>query len=270
MMRMTQLQDPVKEAERVIEHASRQNIDLKLIGGLAVYFRCPSARSGQLSRHYVDLDFVCSRSQGAKLKDFFISLGYKPREVFNALQGDRRLIYNDLNNSRRVDIFLDVFEMCHKLDFSKRLSVDRDSYTIPIADLLLTKLQIIEYNAKDMNDMACIFLDHDISDTDDGNHVNGGYISEICAEQWGLYKTVTTNLSNLKAHVSAMNVDTGSKKLVIDRIDKLTGLIESRPKSLKWKMRARVGEKVKWYELPEMDKEVVDSGVMTTKQKTEN
>lgn len=256
---MSQHRDPVVEAKRIIELARDQNIAMKLLGGIAFYFRCPSARSEKLGRNYVDLDFVCRRDQASKLNDLFTKLDYKPREVFNALQGDRRLIYNDLSNSRRVDIFLDVFEMCHKFNFRDRLHVDDGHYTLPLADLLLTKLQIVEFNHKDMNDMASLLIDHDVSDSGDGEFINGGYIADVCSEQWGVYKTITTNLSNLRDHISSLDIEEGSKSSAMSRIDRLSRLIEAKPKSMKWKLRAKVGEKVKWYELPEMDKEVVDS-----------
>ena len=267
---MSQHQDPVEEAKRIIDLAQNRNIQLKLLGGVAFYFRCPSARSDKLRRKYVDLDFICRKDHAAKLNSLFTELDYVPREVFNALQGDRRLIYNDLRNSRRVDIFLDIFEMCHKFNFKERLNVDDSFYTIPLADLLLTKLQIVEFNHKDLNDMACMIIDHDVSESEDGDFINGGYIAEICSGQWGIYKTVITNLSNLDSHISSLELDESTKTIASSRIDCIRKLIESAPKSMKWKLRASVGEKVKWYELPEMDKEVVDSRPFSTNQKTEN
>ena len=39
--------------------------------------------------------------------------------------------------------------------------------------------------------------------------------------------------------------------VVDQRLDQLWQLIDAQPKSLKWKLRNRVGDRVSWYELPE-------------------
>jgi hypothetical protein len=165
------------------------------------------------------------------------------------------LIFNDAEHQRRIDVFLDMFEMCHKFDMRDRLKLNGS--TIPPADLLLTKLQVVEINEKDLKDLTCILLDHDIGDSD-GDFVNGKYLSDLCANDWGVYKTLTTNLGKLSSTVP--NFQLGEEEKVVDsRIKKLRKMIEDEPKSFRWKMRARVGERAVWYTLPEADKEVVDS-----------
>ncbi|MDG6912998.1 MAG: hypothetical protein JRN56_07560 [Nitrososphaerota archaeon] len=220
--------------------------------------RCPSARRPPLGRRRVDIDVVGRRKEASKINQLFKELGYKPRERFNAFQVTR-LIFNDLANARRVDIFLDVFEMCHKFDFRARMGLERE--TLPLADLLSTKLQIVEINEKDMKDILAILLDHEIAQDDAPDGINGAYIAKLCAEDWGVYKTFTTNLTTVLDRATDLGVDEGQKGRASGQVDRLRALIEQAPKGMRWKMRAAVGEKKRWYELPGRDQEVVDSGV---------
>ncbi len=250
------LSSPVSEAERILHEAESRGVVLRLIGGTAFYMRCPSSRTGSLQRSYVDVDLVGHSKQAREIKRLFSELGYTGRDRFNAMQGDRRLIFNDLENSRRVDIFLDVFEMCHRFNLKDRLEVD--AQTIPLADLLATKLQIVELNEKDMKDILSVLLDHELGHSD-GDTVNVDHLAGLCGDDWGIYKTLTTSLDKASTAVAEGGLTPGQKELLEERIGELRRAIEEAPKSFKWKMRARVGEKVRWYLLPEADKEVVDS-----------
>ena len=251
--------DIVKEAERIIDTAQKNEITLRLFGGLAVRFHCPSATHRGLARKYADIDFMGLKKQGRGMKKLFIGLGYIPRDIFNALHGDTRLIFNDIENARRVDIFLDVFEMCHKLDFKDRLMIDK--YTIPLADLLATKLQVVEITEREYRDIISLLNDHEISDSDAPEMINGRYLAKLCSEDWGIYKTFSVNLGNITTALPQYNLEAESEKTVRKRVEDLTSRMENEPKSLGWKLRAKVGEKKQWYELPERDKEVVDSRI---------
>ena len=256
---MSILESPTEEAKRIIEVAQQKKITLKLFGGVSFFFRCPSAKHRALQRNYVDIDFMGHAKQSRDIKELFVELGYVPRDRFNAMQGYRRLIFNDLEHQRRVDIFLDMFEMCHKFNFKDRLEVDK--YTISLADMLATKLQIVEVNQKDLKDMGSMFLDHDVGDDDTLEVINGAYLAKLCSDDWGIYKTFIMNLDRILTMMSEFGLDEAERTTVGNRTTRLKKMIEEAPKSFKWKMRARVGEKVQWYELPEADKEVVDSRV---------
>jgi len=251
--------DIVKEAQRIIDTAEKNNITLRLFGGLAVRFHCPSATHRELARKYADIDFMGLKKQTRGLKKLFTELGYTPREFFNALVGDERLIFNDINNGRRVDIFLDVFEMCHKLEFKDRLLLSK--YTIPLADLLATKLQVVEITEREYRDIICILNDHEITDSDSPETINGKYLAKLCSQDWGIYKTFSINLRNILDALSQYNLDPETEDRVRKRIQDLTSRMENHPKSMGWELRARVGEKKRWYELPERDQEVVDSRI---------
>jgi len=239
------------EARRILQASSEKKVVLKLIGGVAIAMRCPSASREGLRRNYVDMDLVGHEKQSRAIKNFFAEMEYQPRERFNAMMGRKRLIFNDPVNRRRVDIFLDVFEMCHRFDFEER--VELESLTLPLADLLVTKLQIVQINEKDLRDMTTLIMDHDVV-SGDGETINGGYIARLCSNDWGVYKTLTTNLSKLQASLDAYGLSSSEIERVRVRIGRLADLIEKEPKSLAWKLRARVGERLPWYELPEADK----------------
>jgi len=222
-----------------------------------VRFHCPSATHRQLARKYADIDFMSLRKESRGLKKLFIDLGYTPRDVFNALQGDTRLIFNDVVNGRRIDVFLDVFEMCHRFDLRDRLLIDK--YTISLADLLATKLQVVEITEREYRDIIALFHDHDVGDSDAPETINGRYLARLCARDWGIYKTFMMTLSNVLPEVSHYQLDAESQQIVCKHIQDLQARIENEPKNTRWKIRANIGEKVRWYELPEQDKEIVVS-----------
>jgi hypothetical protein len=251
---MTPLAGLLDEARRLLEASADKKIVLRLLGGVAVSLRCPSSGREGLKRSYVDMDFVGHEKQSRAIGAFFVEMGYQPRPRFNALMGRKRLIFNDLTNERRVDIFLDVFEMCHKFNFAERLALE--PLTLPLADLLATKLQIVQINEKDFRDLTALFLDHDVG-SEDGETINGRYLARLCSNDWGTYKTFTTNLAKLEAAIDIYGLTPPEMDTTKARIARLVDMIEKEPKSLAWKMRARVGEKKTWYELPEADKPLV-------------
>ena len=233
-----------EEALRIIDTANTEGIPLRLLGGLAIYFQCPGARSHErLQRPYNDMDFVTLAKSGAKTRALFAKLGYTANKTFNALHGHQRLLFWDEQHGRQVDIFIDRMQMCHTLDFRSRLLLDQR--TLSISDLLLTKLQIVEINEKDIFDTIALFHDYDIVDNEQGIHA--GYISGLTSNDWGLYKTLALNLQKTRAFAAGHQFP----PYVTERIDALVAAIEARPKSLGWKARAVIGERVRWYELPE-------------------
>jgi len=244
-----------EEADRILSGAEARKVTLRLLGGVAVVTRCPSASKPPFSRRYVDIDLIGRRKETAKINQLFRDLGYKPRERFNALHGSR-LIFNDMKNVRRVDVFLDVFQMCHKFDFRDRLELEPK--TITMSDLLTTKLQIVEINEKDIKDILVLLLDHEVSTEEIADKINAQYIAKLCADDWGIYRTLAMNLDRIPDFVGSLNLDDEQRARITERAKSIRESIESSPKSMGWKMRATVGERRRWYELPEADQAVVD------------
>ena len=138
--------------------------------------------------------------------------------------------------------------MCHEITLGDRLEVE--AATVPLAELLLTKLQIIEVNEKDIRDMVLLLHGHGIADTDD-DAVNGKRIAELCASDWGLWRTITANLERCRGHVNDYELPSADRERIEARFDEILSRIEAAPKSRGWKLRARIGERKRWYELPE-------------------
>jgi hypothetical protein len=258
--------DLAAKAKAVVEAAEKKGVVLRVLGGVSYLLRCPSAARESLQREYLDTDFAGYSRQSREIGHVFEGFGYVPREMFNAMQGRRRLIFNDMVNQRRADVFLDVFEMCHKIDLRKRLEVDR--YTLTLADMLATKLQIVEINDKDMKDVVSLLADYDIGPTDSGA-INGKYIASLCSSDWGIYRTFTTNLGKIQEAVARTGLDDVCKATVAERGARLSKEIEGAPKSLGWTLRAKMGDKVRWYDLPEADVQIVDSRIAKEREQNE-
>lgn len=241
------------EAQRVLDEAKKRGLTLRLFGGVAVKYHCPSASHRALQRSYPDLDFFGTGKQGRPIRKLFTDLGYQPNQRFNALHGDTRLIFDDPVNQRTADIFLDVFKMCHTLHIGKRLELD--DYTIPISDLLLTKLQVVEINEKDVRDLIAILQDHEVFrniSPGEREKIDADYISSLCAEEWGLCTTITLTLKKIPGFFPKYELTEQEMSIVTERIGALLEAIDSAPKGLKWRLRAKVGEKKRWYDLPEI------------------
>ena len=197
-----------------------------------------------LTREYKDLDFAAAKKSAGDLQKLLRELGYEPHVGFNAMNGKERLLFYDNPNRRQVDVFVSSFRMCHEIPLEKRLAVDED--TVPLAELLLTKLQIIELNEKDVRDTVALLLEHDVTDDDAG--VNATQFATLCCEDWGLCHTITQNLVSVREHLGRYDVD---RDVVATRLDALLDRVEGEPKSRSWRLRAKVGERKRWYELPE-------------------
>ncbi len=247
----------IEEAHRILSGADRAGVTLRLVGGVAVRFSCPSSTKEPLKRGYRDADLVGRGYETRRIKDLFTVLGYAPRETFNAMQGGRRLIFNDMTNTRRVDIFQDSFEMCHKFDLRKRLALRPD--TLPVADLLETKLQIVQMNDKDYRDILALLIDHELGNEDKGEKLNEAHLVGLCADDWGICKTFTSSLEKVIGNLDRYALEREDRDVAEKRAQRLLEDIQAAPKSLKWKLRARVGERVAWYETPESDVAVIDS-----------
>jgi len=241
------------EAKRILDEAKKTGIVLRLFGGVAVKYHCPSATHRALQRSYPDLDFFGRGKQGREIRKLFLDLGYEPNQRFNALHGATRLIFEDSKNQRVVDVFLDVFKMCHTLHLGNRLTLDE--YTIPISDLLLTKLQVVEINEKDIRDLIAILSDHEAVEhpsPGDREVIDASYISNLCADDWGLCRTLSLTLAKLLTFLSKYELEPEPKRIVGNRINRLLHANETVPKSFKWRLRDKVGEKKRWYDLPEV------------------
>lgn len=244
------LADIAAEASDVLAGCAAHQVSARLIGGLAVSRHQHLATPPELRRSYGDIDIVIGRKEGRGVKAALTSLGYEPNERFNALRGDRRMLFYDTVNGRQIDVFVGTFAMCHTLDLSGRLGLLPD--TLSLADLVLTKLQIVQINTKDLVDAAQLLRNHQLSRADEAgrDEVSLDRLCAVTSGDWGWYTTLSDNL----ARVSGFALDAlaeADAAVVVERVSAIQRAIDEPGKSLRWKARARIGRHAPWYELPE-------------------
>jgi hypothetical protein len=240
-------EDIVSEGERLLEMADAQGVPMRLLGGIAVRLKAAEIPPS-LERAYKDIDFAVTKKGSGAADKLLRAAGYEPNVAFNAMHARERGLYYDEVNGRQVDLFINAFRMCHEIPLGDRLEVE--TRTVPLAELMLTKLQIIELNEKDIRDTVLLFHGHPIADHDDGA-VNGAHIAALCADDWGLWRTITANLERCRGHVADYELPAEDRARIEASFDQLLERIEAEPKSRGWRRRAKVGDKKRWYELPE-------------------
>jgi hypothetical protein len=155
------------------------------------------------------------------------------------------MLFHDQEKDRHCDVFLDRLEFSHDIPFEGRLEVDYP--TVPLAELLLEKMQIVKLNEKDVIDTIMLLREHEVGDGDDET-INARRISVLCAQEWGLWRTVTGNLGRIVDLFSQYKQLTEEDFADIGRkVSALLKEIENEPKTLSWRLRSRVGERRKWY-----------------------
>jgi Uncharacterised nucleotidyltransferase len=241
------LSDVVAEAERLLALADDDGVHMRLLGGVAVRVHAPEIPPS-LDREYKDIDFAVPKKGAGDAEKLMRDAGYEPHLAFNAMHARERALFYDDEHGRQVDMFIESFRMCHQIPLGDRLRLE--DRTVPLAELLLTKLQIIEVNEKDVRDTLLLLHGHEVSDRDQ-DAVNGARIAELCGGDWGLWRTITQNLEACRSHVDDYDLSDGERSRIAGRLDDIIERIEAEPKSRGWKLRAKIGERKRWYELPE-------------------
>jgi len=229
------------EARELISAADRRGLSLRLIGGIGVSFRCPSAGAPPFAREYSDIDCVALAKPRA-LADFLEAEAWAPSREFNLYNGDARLLYTSPEGTK-LDVFIDRFNMCHEICFIGRMPAD--SPAVFPSELLMTKLQIHDITDKDLSDAACLLWDCRLGPDDSG--LNAERIAQACAQDWGMYRSFSINLDKVVAWAGAQPGCAEIAAVVAERVRALAGAIEKREKPLPWRLRAAVGDRVRWY-----------------------
>ena len=233
------------EAQRILEKANTAGASVRLTGSLAVQRRCPSfGHLAHAGREFHDIDFVAYRREGRQLRELLGELGYaEDREVAVVSEG-ARAVYEHGESRTHIDVFFDRLDFCHLISLDGRLEID--PHTLPLAELLLGKLQIVRINDKDLLDAVVLLLEHALSEDD--RAINLARISRLAAVDWGLHHTMMLNLektSGFAAMHQALTAEARSR--VLDQIQVLGARLQSEPKPLAWRLRAKLGDRVKWY-----------------------
>jgi hypothetical protein len=241
----------ISEALRIIDHAQKGSVPLRLMGGFAIRLHCPKCDHlyGKLGRKPAyDLDLITYTKFRPRIKGVFTDLGYAPMASMALMfaTGRSRQIYTDEAHNRSVDVFFDRLEMCHVIDFKNRLELD--SPTIPLSDLLLQKVQICKINEKDIKDIMILLREHEIGENEKET-VNIRYVAKLLSNDWGFYYTTKLNLKKVREFLEeyARALTGEDRKDISAKIDRLLDAIDHEPKSLSWKMRSKIGTSKRWY-----------------------
>jgi hypothetical protein len=236
------------EARRLLSEAARSDVPMRLLGGMGIRVLLGERMDPRFDREIADLDFLTSRRAARAVENLLESAGWQPERQFNALNGARRLLFEDEGSGHKIDVFVETFEMCHALPLAQRLTVRHD--TLPAAELAMTKLQIVSLNAKDRGDLYSLLHGLPLAEHD-ADAINIARIAELTRTDWGLHHTFELNFERLHAGLSESPLTADEQEAVAARITALAGAVEQAPKSRGWRMRARIGERKTWYDEPE-------------------
>jgi hypothetical protein len=238
----------VDEGRRIVAATDAAGAPARLLGGAAVGMHIHGPLSERLRRSYGDLDFVIRSKKDKAFKETLLGLGYEPDVLFNRLHGYNRLLFYDRVNSRQVDVFIGTFKMCHALELDDRLGID--PVTLSPADLLLTKLQIVELNSKDVIDAVTLIDQHGFADERRVDALDLGRLSDVTRADWGWYTTIRDNLGALDRHLDGL-LDEAQAAAVRPKIATIVEAIDAAPKTSRWRLRNVTGRRMPWYDLPE-------------------
>lgn len=245
---MTPLPEILDEARRLLAVAGERAVPIRLIGGVAIRLRADAAFSPQLAREYADIDLVTLKGRQREVAAFIEGEGYAPQTRFNTVQGHERLLFHAPDNGRRLDVFVGAFRMCHEIPIDERILLHPQ--TVALAELLLSKLQIVSLNEKDRRDAIALLLHHDVAEAD-GETINAAQVARLCADDWGLWRTCKLTIERIREGLGEYDLAPSQRELVDQRLTRLWERIEHEPKSRGWRMRDRIGDRKQWYDQPE-------------------
>jgi hypothetical protein len=237
-----------REVDRVIDAADAAGTTIRVLGSIGVALHCPDAKVllPAFERTYADIDFAAYGRQARELTAAISGLGYREdREVSITSEGRRAIFDHPTAPQIHLDVFFDDLEFCHRIPLAGRLEIDRP--TIPLAELLLSKLQIVKLNEKDVVDTILLLLDHELGGGD-ADVIDVGRVARLCADEWGLWRTLTMNLEKVSAFAASYRqLDEGQRARVAGATQALKRAIDEIPKSLAWRMRDRIGDRRQWW-----------------------
>lgn len=240
--------DPVGEAERLLGAFGPTGLTVRVLGGVAIKLALGGRLPSVLDREVGDLDLICARQDGSRVEAKLAELGWEPAREFNAINGARRLLFHDPNRDEKLDVFVGAFEMAHRLPLSDRLTIRDD--TLAPSDLLLSKLQVVELNAKDRDDAFALLAGFPVADEDGPEQIGIDRLVGITTSDWGWHHTCELNLGRLRDGLPGSGLSEDLRERISSAIDRIEAAMEAAPKSRAWRLRARIGERKRWYEEP--------------------
>jgi hypothetical protein len=253
------------EAHAIIDAGNERGVVLRLTGGLAVRHYAIDLEFAE--REYSDIDLIGLKRRVADIGEVFRDLGYvenrhvsmatvngqlqfflpDPSEAKAAGAGpaDGLPVIAEVPPSDHIDVFLDAMRMDHALDFRDRLEIN--TYAIDPADLFLSKLQIVNLNEKDVHDTITLVKDVYVDFQPYPGVLDLHHVAEICAADWGLYIDVMNNIDTVVDHVADYDLGPRDAARVRRTLELAQDMMTEQAKTLRWRLRSRIGKRVRWY-----------------------
>lgn len=235
------------EATELLRVSAQRSVIVRLTGSLAIRAHCP-AHAPLLPalgrRPYRDIDLFAYWKDRQQVAALFEERGYVLDPTVRQAQefGVKRFVYSRPDSHLKADVFFDELVMAHTIPLKGRLELDTTAITV--TDLLLTKLQIHEFTDNDLIDCLVLLAEHGA-----GTTIDAAYIADILRKDWGFYHTTEINLARIADAPSAFPaLPNTAARVIAGNVAALRAAIERAPKTQKWKLRARVGERARWYE----------------------
>jgi hypothetical protein len=248
----------IAHARALVAGGAERGVQLRVLGGVAIALRADPQTPRALLRAVNDLDLAVAEGEGRRAGEVLLGSGLIAlSERFNTLHGQRRMMFVGAEDATlKVDVFVGDLEMCHTVPLGGRLELD--PLTLTPTDLLLSKGQIVRLSAKDRLDLYCLLWNHEVEGSQQagpeaasGNVIDADYIAELCAHDWGWWRTLSDNLTACLGALPELALSAGERERIVDRLTTLEQTLAAAPKSLRWRARSRVGDRVRWYEEPE-------------------
>ncbi len=220
-------------AKAVIASAAEKNLAARVMGGVAVHLSCESIETHPtLQREYADVDFVAVRRDFDALAALFAAMGWELRG-----KAERRWTFE--KEGIGADLYDARYRDDHRIDFTARLALAAP--TLPLADLLLLKLERKQMGEKDIKDAIALLLDHRVARGEaEGlalsaveGQIDHLYIARATRGDWSLWTTVYDNTIALE-NILEKYLESEEAQLVWRRIELIQGDMDLQRKSLAW------------------------------------
>jgi hypothetical protein len=254
--------DLMAEARTIVDHGNEAGVVVRLTGGLAVRHYAIDLEFAE--REYSDIDLIGFKRQVSEIGEVFRDLGYvenkhvsmatgngqlqffMPETGPKRTQSDRALpVLTETPPSDHIDVFLDAMRMDHDLDFRDRLEIN--TYAIDPADLFLSKLQIVNLNEKDVHDVTTLVKDVYVDFQPHPGVLDLQHVAEVCAADWGLYIDVMNNIDTVVENLDDYDLSPRDAARVRRTLELAQDMMTEQAKTLRWRLRARIGKRVRWY-----------------------
>jgi hypothetical protein len=238
-----------EEASGLVAAAEERGLDVRVLGGVGIGLALGDRCHQLFQRSPRDLDLMVRRAHARKLEGLLEERGWDPAAAFNALNVERRLLFHDPHGQAHIDVYVESFEMCHRLPLAD--SLERPGPSLPATDLLMSKLQIVSPNAKDLGDCLALLHGCPIAEGDPAA-LDPARIAALTAEEWGLHHTFELSLARLRVELALEDrLGDDDRATIRERLDAIARAMGEVPKSGRWRLRARIGERRSWHEEPD-------------------